>query len=307
MIGVTSTGSLCLFVGVGATDLGKAEDAAHTTGDTGVQMLGVVRSGSPGGSFADADGDYISPSLNSSGAVRIDWITNTQSSNNSPLRNEDAAFGNGEALVVAGAVINTNQTAFSSTQGDIAPIAVNTVGAISANLNYSDQSGTSLMRVEDGVASDGNPGIPVLWERESSISVDQSNDGDYARHKTDKFGMALTQAAPPESWFKCVSASDITDTNAASVCSADASNVFNITTISCSNTDATVVTRVDILDDTTVIDQGALGSQAAGTSDFSHTFWPPLKTAAVNKAVNAQAATNSAQVRCSISGFKTPS
>lgn len=42
--------------GTGATDLGKAEDAAHTTGDTGVMALGVRNDG---GAASAANGDYI--------------------------------------------------------------------------------------------------------------------------------------------------------------------------------------------------------------------------------------------------------
>lgn len=52
-----------------ATSLGKAEDSAHTTGDTGVFIL-AVRSDA-GGSLVSTDGDYSPLSIDSSGALRV--------------------------------------------------------------------------------------------------------------------------------------------------------------------------------------------------------------------------------------------
>lgn len=54
--------------GTGATNLGKAEDAVHSTGDVGVMILGVRQD-----SQADfgADGDYVPLSIDADGAVRV--------------------------------------------------------------------------------------------------------------------------------------------------------------------------------------------------------------------------------------------
>ncbi len=52
--------------GTTSTALGKAEDAAHTDGDTGVLILGVRNH-----SGAGADGDYAAFSVNSTGEQRI--------------------------------------------------------------------------------------------------------------------------------------------------------------------------------------------------------------------------------------------
>lgn len=51
--------------GTGATSLGKAEDAAHTTGDAGVMMLGVRNDAAA--SQTSANGDYGAPSLDAAG------------------------------------------------------------------------------------------------------------------------------------------------------------------------------------------------------------------------------------------------
>lgn len=61
--------------GVAATSLGKAEDAAHTTGDTGVGCLMVVET-TEGGTSA-TDGDYAFPTLNSTGAQRVQATLHT--------------------------------------------------------------------------------------------------------------------------------------------------------------------------------------------------------------------------------------
>lgn len=55
--------------GTAAASLGKAEDAAHATGDTGVMMLGV-RKDTPG-SLSGADLDYTPPQMTSSGGMRV--------------------------------------------------------------------------------------------------------------------------------------------------------------------------------------------------------------------------------------------
>jgi hypothetical protein len=53
--------------GTGATDLGKAEDAAHTTGDVGVMILGVVTDGS---TALTASGDYSVVGTDTAGNLR---------------------------------------------------------------------------------------------------------------------------------------------------------------------------------------------------------------------------------------------
>ena len=55
--------------GTAATNLGKAEDAAHATGDVGVMAL-AVRQDSPA-ALAGASGDYIPLTTNAQGSLRI--------------------------------------------------------------------------------------------------------------------------------------------------------------------------------------------------------------------------------------------
>ncbi len=61
--------------GTGATNLGKAEDAAHTSGDVGVMAL-AVRDNAPPSAMSNADGDYEPLHVNAEGGL---WVTPTPS------------------------------------------------------------------------------------------------------------------------------------------------------------------------------------------------------------------------------------
>jgi hypothetical protein len=56
--------------GVGATNLGKAEDAAHVSGDTGVLELGVRNDGAAA-TLTSTDGDYGAHAIDSTGSTHV--------------------------------------------------------------------------------------------------------------------------------------------------------------------------------------------------------------------------------------------
>lgn len=60
---------LSVVPGTGATNLGKTEDAAHTTGDTGVMILGVRNDGAV--NLSDTDMDYTPIATDAAGRVKI--------------------------------------------------------------------------------------------------------------------------------------------------------------------------------------------------------------------------------------------
>ena len=60
---------LSIVPGTGATNLGKAEDGGHTTGDTGVYNLGV-RNDTPNTALTNADADYASLTTDRVGGIR---------------------------------------------------------------------------------------------------------------------------------------------------------------------------------------------------------------------------------------------
>jgi len=66
--GTISSFSTSVVPGTGATNLGKAEDAAHTSGDTGVSALAVRKDGTA--QTTGADGDYATTTVDAYGALR---------------------------------------------------------------------------------------------------------------------------------------------------------------------------------------------------------------------------------------------
>jgi len=58
-----------VITGTGATNLGKAEDAAHSSGDTGVYSLGV-RNDTPNTALTNTDADYSSLATDRVGGIR---------------------------------------------------------------------------------------------------------------------------------------------------------------------------------------------------------------------------------------------
>lgn len=112
--------------GTGATALGKAEDAAHASGDVGVLALGVRNNGAAT-VLTDADGDYSPLAVNDRGELFI-----TARTNGSALAKlEDAPHADGDGGIALWAVRNDNAaTAFTSANGDYSPLAVDNAGRL---------------------------------------------------------------------------------------------------------------------------------------------------------------------------------
>lgn len=74
-VSVDSSGNLALSAGTGASSLGKAEDAAHTSGDVGVMMLGV-RNDNAASALSGTNGDYTPIATTSAGRVWMVGVSN---------------------------------------------------------------------------------------------------------------------------------------------------------------------------------------------------------------------------------------
>lgn len=84
--------------GTGATNIGKAEDSAHTSGDVGVMVL-AVRSAAPSDrSAGPTDGDYEPLAVNEVGAA---WVSVTPSSNGGASTMNSTSSDGGTALTNA--------------------------------------------------------------------------------------------------------------------------------------------------------------------------------------------------------------
>jgi len=158
--------------GTGATNLGKAEDAAHTSGDVGVMTLGV-RNDSASNTLSNSNGDYTPIATDQYGkqfsvservhntvhtpsdigtfilAVRNDNAVNQAATLNNTYasisvdefgkaygaenKQEDNAHTSGDTGSFILAVRNDSNTSMTSANGDYSPIAVNANGAVAIN------------------------------------------------------------------------------------------------------------------------------------------------------------------------------
>jgi hypothetical protein len=108
---------LSIVPGTAATNLGKAEDAAHSTGDTGVMALAVRKDTAAASS--GTTGDYEPLATDATGRL---WIVGAGI--------EDAAETAGGTLLMAGSVRRDTAASSAGTTGDNATINTDSVGAL---------------------------------------------------------------------------------------------------------------------------------------------------------------------------------
>lgn len=130
---------LAIIPGTGATSLGKAEDATHTSGDTGVEVLGVYKA-TPTGMCSD--GEYCPLTVSGKGALNVNiWSSSAESLATNILKAEDSAAASGDAIVAVGAVhqVAPNASVNVGTAGDYGVLGANlTTGAL-----YTDPVGNT--------------------------------------------------------------------------------------------------------------------------------------------------------------------
>ena len=168
--------------GTAAASLGKAEDAVHTTGDTGVMALGVRAASPTERSAGPTDGDYEPFATNEVGAV---WTTPTASANGglSIFRSLDIDESEEEIKASAGTiygmwVTNTatstrfvkfyNATAASVTVGTTTPVITigipgNTSDDVSGNFGPGGMGigfATAISVAATTAAADNDTGAP---------------------------------------------------------------------------------------------------------------------------------------------------
>jgi hypothetical protein len=173
---------LSVVPGTGATSLGKAEDAAHSSGDTGVMALGVRAASPTERSAGPTDGDYEPFATNEVGAV---WTTPTASANGglTIFRSLDLDESEEEVKASAGTVYgawvtNTatatrwlkfyNATAANVTVGTTTPVITigipgNTSDDISANFGFGMGIGfgTAITVAATTGVADNDTGAPA--------------------------------------------------------------------------------------------------------------------------------------------------
>jgi hypothetical protein len=275
--------------GVAATSLGKAEDAAHSSGDTGVQVLAVRKD--TAAALAGSDGDYAPLEVDSAGKLHVNVGAVTPGSAASNLgKAEDAAHSSGDVGVMMLAVRDDTIGVFSGAEGDYEPLHTDANGRLYVN---------SQGAVAHDAAAAGNP-VQIAGEARSTERAAVAS-ADAARLVTDLVGKLITLPyANPELFVKGKTAA-ITDTTRTAVIAAQGAGVkLYITHIAVTNGDTETGTYVKIEDGTTEIYGGWAAANGGG---FSYTLPVPLVLTA-NTALNVTCGTTGATVYASASGYK---
>jgi hypothetical protein len=167
--------------------------------------------------------------------------------------------------------------------------------------NLSGVAAGNLLKNEDAVAASADAGAAVFSVLESAITSSAAS-GDYGTLKGDTGGRLVTTNAPAgESWQGCGTAT--ASTADVAIKAAVASNRIYVTSITCSNSSATVATNLNFKDATTVIAVGGVSQMAAGAGgSFTATFPTPLRGTS-NTAFNFNTAVSVTSVICCAAGY----
>jgi cytoskeletal protein CcmA (bactofilin family) len=184
-IGDVRSVTTSIIPGTSATHLGKAEDAGHASGDTGVFVL-AVRNDSRG-TLAGTDLDYAPFQLNSSGDLRVDGSGVTQ-----PVSGTVSISG---SVTVTGTVAATQSGTWTVQQGS-APWSVSQSGTWNVGLSTGTNSigdvrsittsvapgtgATHLGKAEDAGHASGDTGVMSLAVRNDTRGTLADTDLDYA-------------------------------------------------------------------------------------------------------------------------------
>ena len=153
--------------GTAAGRLGKAEDAAHASGDTGVMVLAVR--GDAGTTLVGADGDYAPLQVDANGALRVN-ISATVVGTIDLRRGLTLLFA---SISVAGAGDNTIVAADATRKikvlsyGLVADAAVTAQWKSGAGTNL---SGAMSLAVNGGIAEGGGNSPAQHWLFETAVN-----------------------------------------------------------------------------------------------------------------------------------------
>lgn len=175
---------LSVVPGTAATSLGKAEDAAHTTGDTGVMALSV-RSNTAAAT-SGTDGDYQPLITDTNGRLHViepsaaSALTALQLIDNIVLA-EDAAHVSGDPGVQMLTVRQATAAALSGTAGDYQPLITDGNGRLYTASVSTNSSGTVIdPQTDDAAFTPGTSLLSVVGGIATSDSVDSGDAGAFA-------------------------------------------------------------------------------------------------------------------------------
>jgi hypothetical protein len=159
---------LSVVPGTGATSLGKAEDAAHSSGDVGVMALFVRQD-----SQADfgADGDYVPGSIDADGALRVAIVSGAGSGGTAAADDADFTDGTTSGTPIMGAYESTPSTV---TDGDLGIVGITQ----NRELKVSVSSGGIAGIADDAAFTPGTSEVLPVGFTFDDTSPDTVNEGD---------------------------------------------------------------------------------------------------------------------------------
>lgn len=178
-IGSIASVTTSITPGTGAANLGKAEDAAHTTGDVGVMMLGVRQDADS--SPVSASGDYHAPMFDNAGNLKV-AIKAGAGTGGFALADGASFTRDTTSMNPAGAVVETS--APTLTNGDAAALSMTTGGALRVAVTTGGIPGV----IEDNPSAGGEEGLLCMAVRQDSLASNTSADGDFSYLKVSSNG-----------------------------------------------------------------------------------------------------------------------
>ena len=179
---ITVDGTVTVTAGVGATDLGKAEDSAHANADTGIMMLAVRKDSAA--ALAGADGDYAPLEVDASGRLHtvVQSVTPGTSAANLGKAVDSAAGATDTGVALLG-VRDDALTTLTPVDGDYTPARLNARGA--AWIAIEDGAGGQVTSfgggtqyTEDAAAAADPVGNMNMAVRADTLGAVTSTDGD---------------------------------------------------------------------------------------------------------------------------------
>lgn len=150
--------------GTGASNLAKAEDAPHNSGDVGVMMLGVRKD--TAAAIGTTDGDYVPPQMTATGALRVciaeDAVANSGQStmaNSVPvaIASNQSAFPVNVAPATSGGLSVFKSLDLDETEEEVKGTAGQVYGWDYTNLS----AGTRYLKFYDATAANVTVGTTV--------------------------------------------------------------------------------------------------------------------------------------------------
>lgn len=160
--------------GTSATHLGKAEDAQHASGDTGVMALAVFSSADS--NLAGTNLDYVPLQTDDSGFLKTNVKTITPGTTSTALgKAEDAAHSSGDTGVMMLAVRQSTQADFGA-DGDYVPLSIDDDGGVRVSVIAGGGTGGTAVADDADFTAGTTPGTPAMGVYESTPT--NVTDGD---------------------------------------------------------------------------------------------------------------------------------